>query len=126
MLLDAIVRLLSLFSRLFAILEGEQIASATYTGTLYMYIVEFALKQTGMPLMVQKKEKDEAESLYKQATEAITSGSPIVLEAACDKVTDKKLTIAVSQLVAVQMYEKTGSAGAGGRAPGFFALAEEE
>lgn len=93
---------------------------------LYMYIVEFALKQTGMPLMVQKKEKDEAESLYKQASEAITSGEPIVLEATCDKVTDKKLTIAVSQLVAVQMYEKTGGAGGGGRAPGFFALAEEE
>lgn len=91
-----------------------------------MYIVEFALKQTGMPLMVQKKEKDEAEALYKQATEAIKSGDPVMLEATCDKMTDKKLTIAVSQLVAVQMYEKTGGAGGGGRAPGFFALTEEE
>ena len=91
-----------------------------------MYIVEFALKQTAMPLMVQKKEKDEAESLYKQATEAISAGNPGTLEATCDKVTDKKLTIASGQLVAVQMYEKTGGAGGGGRAPGFFALAEED
>lgn len=91
-----------------------------------MYIVEFALKQTGMPLMVQKKEMAEAESLYSQAVDAIKSGDPVVIEATCDKVTDKRLTIAVSQLVAVQMYEKTGGAGGGGRAPGFFALAEEE
>ena len=89
-----------------------------------MYIVEFALKQTGMPLMVQKKEKDEAESLYKQAKDAINSGRPVMLEATCDQVADKKLTVAVSQLVAVQMYEKTGGAGGGGRAPGFFSLAE--
>ncbi len=91
-----------------------------------MYIVEFALKHTAMPLTVQKKDKDTAEATYKSALSAIASGSPVTLEATCDKVTDKKVAIAVSELAAVQIYEKSGSAGASGRAPGFFALADSE
>lgn len=91
-----------------------------------MYIVEFALKHTAMPLTVQKKDKEAAEATYHSALEAIASGNPVTLEATCDKVTDKKVAIAVSELAAVQIYEKSGSAGTGGRAPGFFALASDE
>ena len=87
-----------------------------------MYIVEFTLKHTAMPLTVQKKDKESAEATYKEGLAALTSGNPIILEVACDKMTDKKIAIAVSELAAVQMYEKSGSAGASGRAPGFFAL----
>lgn len=88
-----------------------------------MYIVELALKHTAMPLTVQKKDKDTAEATYQEVLSAISSGNPVTLELTCDKVTDKKVAIAVSQLAAVQVYEKSGSAGASGRAPGFFALA---
>ena len=91
-----------------------------------MYIVEFALKHTAMPLTVQKKDKDAAEATYKAALDAIASGNPVTFESSCDKVTDKKVAIAVSELAAVQIYEKSGSAGASGRAPGFFALADNE
>ncbi|NJM98541.1 MAG: hypothetical protein HC800_16495 [Phormidesmis sp. RL_2_1] len=91
-----------------------------------MYIVEFTLKHTAMPLTVQKKEQAAAEAAYKAALDAIASGNPVTLEATCDKVTDKKVAIAVSELAAVQIYEKSGSAGASGRAPGFFALAGDE
>ena len=89
-----------------------------------MYIVEFALKNSPMPLTVQKEDKAAAESTYKQALDAMKSGDPVTLEVACDKMTDKKVAVFVKELAAVQMYEKSGSAGAGGRAPGFFALAE--
>ncbi|MGD1897759.1 MAG: hypothetical protein ACFB16_12505 [Phormidesmis sp.] len=89
-----------------------------------MYIVELALKHTAMPLTVQKKDKEAADATYEEVRSAISSGNPVMIEVACDKVTDKKIAIAVSELAAVQVYEKSGSAGASGRAPGFFALAE--
>ncbi|MGB7087221.1 MAG: hypothetical protein WBD47_16795 [Phormidesmis sp.] len=91
-----------------------------------MYIVEFFLKHTAMPLTVQKKDKEAAEASYQVALDAIASGKPVTIEASCDKVTDKKVAIAASELAAVQIYEKSGSAGAAGRAPGFFALAGDE
>ncbi|MGD1867332.1 MAG: hypothetical protein ACFB0D_22515 [Phormidesmis sp.] len=92
-----------------------------------MYIVELALKHTAMPLTVQKTDKEDAEAAYQSVMSAISSGNPVLLELTCDKVTDKKIAIAVSELAAVQVYEKSGAGGAGGgRAPGFFALANEE
>jgi len=92
-----------------------------------MYIVELALKHTAMPLTVQKENKDAAEATYQEVLSAISSGNPVTMELTCDKVTDKKIAIAVSELAAVQVYEKSGAGGAGGgRAPGFFALANEE
>lgn len=92
-----------------------------------MYIVELALKYTAMPLTVQKKDKEAAEAAYKEALSALSSGNPVTLEFTCDKVTDKKIAISVSELAAVQVYEKSGAGGAGGgRAPGFFALAGNE
>ncbi|MBE9063020.1 hypothetical protein [cf. Phormidesmis sp. LEGE 11477] len=90
-----------------------------------MYIVELALKHTALPLTVQKQDKEAAEAAYKEVLSALSSGDPVTLELTCDKVTDKKIAIAVSELAAVQIYEKSGSAGASGRAPGFFALAGE-
>lgn len=90
-----------------------------------MYIVELALKHTALPLTVQKQDKEAAEAAYKEVLSALSSGDPVTLELTCDKVTDKKVAIAVSELAAVQIYEKSGSAGASGRAPGFFALASE-
>lgn len=90
-----------------------------------MYIVEFALKHTPLPLTVQKKEKEAAEATYKQALDAIASGNPVTLEITCDEVADKKVAIAVSELAAVQMYDKSGKGASAGRQPGFFALAGE-
>ncbi len=90
-----------------------------------MYIVELALKHTALPLTVQKTDKDTAETTYQEALAALSSGNPAMLELTCDKVTDKKVAVAASELAAVQVYEKSGSAGASGRAPGFFALAGE-
>ena len=91
-----------------------------------MYIVELALKNSPMPLSVQKEEKAAADAAYSQALDAIKSGNPVMIELSCDKMTDKKVAVAVSELAAVQVYEKSGGGGAGGRAPGFFALAEGE
>lgn len=90
-----------------------------------MHIVEFTLKHTALPLTVQKEDKDAAEATYKEVMAAMKSGNPVTLEVTCDKVTDKKVAVAVSELAAVQIYDKEGQGGAAGRSPGFFALAGE-
>ena len=89
-----------------------------------MYIVELALKNSPMPLSVQKEDKDAADAAYDKALDAIKSGNPVMLELSCDKMTDKKIAVAVSELAAVQVYEKSGSSGTGGRSPGFFSLVD--
>ena len=74
---------------------------------------------------MQKKDEETANATYQEVLSAIASGNPVTLELTCDKVTGKKIAIAVSELAAGQGYEKSGVAGASGRAPGFFALAGE-
>jgi hypothetical protein len=89
-----------------------------------MHIIELTLKNTPMPLSVQRKLPEDAESVYKQILSAITSGSTQVLELTCERQPEKKVAVFSSEVVAVQMYEKSSTA-ASGRAPGFFAFAAE-
>lgn len=89
-----------------------------------MYIIELTLKNTPMPLSVQRKLSEDAEAVYKQILSAITSGSTQVLELTCERQPEKKVAVFSSEVVAVQIYEKSSTA-ASGRAPGFFAVAAE-
>ena len=67
-----------------------------------MYCIELTIKLSPMPLVVQRKEHGDAQRL---------------LELTCEKVEDKKITVLVSEITAVQIYEKT-STGTSKR-PGF-------
>ncbi|MBE9078591.1 hypothetical protein IQ241_15025 [Romeria aff. gracilis LEGE 07310] len=90
-----------------------------------MYILELTLKHTALPLSIQKQTAEAAEAAYGEISKALNSGSPVMVELTCDKQPDKKLAVLVSELAAVQVYEKSGSTTASGKAPGFFALAAE-
>ncbi|MFO8040476.1 MAG: hypothetical protein R6U67_13630 [Sodalinema sp.] len=83
-----------------------------------MFTIDLILKYTPMPLSVQRQDQEGAESLYREISEAMNSGNPKVLEVVCDGKIEKRLKIATSELVAVQMSQK-GPAG-GDRQPGFF------
>ena len=83
-----------------------------------MYCIELALKLSPFPLSVQRKELREAQSLYKDIKSAIESGHPKILEISCEKLENKKIAVLVSEILAVQMYEKTAAA-AGSKRPGF-------
>jgi hypothetical protein len=83
-----------------------------------MYVVELSLKLSPMPIAVQRKELTEAESLYAMVKQALEGMGPRVLELTCEKEADKKVSLLTSELVAVQMYEKSASAGSAKR-PGF-------
>lgn len=89
-----------------------------------MYIIDLALRNTPAMLSVQRKEKDGAEALYQQVTDAIKTGNPVVMELTCDQQVGKKFAVLVSEISAVQLSEKSGSGMGSGRVPGFFAMTE--
>ncbi|MCS5706783.1 hypothetical protein NZK27_11320 [Synechococcus sp. FGCU-3] len=83
-----------------------------------MYVVELSIRLSPMPVAVQRKELNDAEALYNQVKQALDTGSPRVLELTCEKDEDKRISLLSSELVAVQMYEKSAMGG-GGKRPGF-------
>ncbi len=83
-----------------------------------MYVIELALKLSPLPLSVQRKKLSDAQSLYQQVRNCIDKGQPRLLELSCEKVDDKKIAVLVSEVLAVQIYEKTVGAG-GSKRPGF-------
>jgi len=83
-----------------------------------MYVVELSIKLNPMPLAVQRRELADAEALYNQIRGSLESGAPRLLELTCEKEEHKRLTLLSSEIVAVQLYEKS-TTGGGGKRPGF-------
>ncbi len=83
-----------------------------------MYSIEIAIKLSPLPLIVQRKDHEDAKRLYSEIIEVIEKGNKSLLELTCEKVEDKKITVLVSEIIAVQIYEKTSSSGTSKR-PGF-------
>ncbi len=83
-----------------------------------MYVVELSLKLSPMPVAVQRKEQSAAEALYSQVKQAMESGQPRLLEFHCEKEESKRVCLLSSEVVAVQMYEKSATGG-GSKRPGF-------
>ena len=82
-----------------------------------MYCIELTIKLSPMPLVVQRKEHADAQRLYSEVVDSIKKGNQRLLELTCDKVEDKKITVLVSEIIAVQIYEKTNSSTS--KRPGF-------
>ena len=83
-----------------------------------MYVIELALRMSPVPVSVQRKEHGDAEALYQQIRQALEQGQPRMLELTCEKVEGKKVTVLISEVLAVQLYEKTSATG-GSKRPGF-------
>ncbi|NJR51987.1 MAG: hypothetical protein HC780_22880 [Leptolyngbyaceae cyanobacterium CSU_1_3] len=88
-----------------------------------MFIIELTLKNSPVPLSVQRKSAEEADATYKEIAESMRSGGSHLLELTCDRQTEKKLAVLSDNIAAVSVYEKS-SASSSGRTPGFFAMAE--
>ena len=82
-----------------------------------MYCIELTIKLSPMPLIVQRKEHGEAKRIYSDVVESIQKGNQRLLELTCEKVEDKRITVLVSEISAVQIYEKTSSSSS--KRPGF-------
>ncbi len=83
-----------------------------------MYVIELTLKFCPFPLSVQRKKVEDAKSLYKQVCQCMDNRQLRFLELDCEQVEDKKMTVVVEEILAVQMYEKTAATG-GTKRPGF-------
>jgi hypothetical protein len=79
-----------------------------------MYTVEVTLRGTPLSLAVQRKELSDAEKLYLTIVDSIKTTTPSLLELTCEKETDKKIGILVSEITAVQISEKGGGPSKGG------------
>lgn len=89
-----------------------------------MFTIDMTLKNTPFPYSVQRKEESDAIALYNQILEAMRSNNPPILELTCEKQTEKKIAILTSEILAVQLSQKS-SAAAAGRPPGFLMMAGE-
>ena len=76
-----------------------------------MYSLELTIKLSPLPLIVQRKEHGDAKRLYSEVIDTIQKGNQRLLELTCEKVEDKRITVLVSDIRAVQIYEKTSSSG---------------
>ncbi len=83
-----------------------------------MYCIELTIKLNPLPLVVQRKKFEDAQKIYAEVIESMRKSNEKFLELTCEKVEDKKITVVVNEIIAVQIYEKTSSSG-GGKRPGF-------
>ena len=83
-----------------------------------MYSIEITIKLSPLPLIVQRKKHADAKRLYSEIINTIQKGNQRLLELTCEKVEDKQITVLVSEIIAVQIYEKTSNS-VGGKRPGF-------
>tara|TARA_B100000965_G_scaffold258771_1_gene218133 strand:+ start:1699 stop:1956 length:258 start_codon:yes stop_codon:yes gene_type:complete len=83
-----------------------------------VYSIELTIKLSPLPLIVQRKNHEDAKRIYSDVINTIQKGDQRLLELTCEKVEDKKITVLVSEIIAVQIYEKTSSSGSSKR-PGF-------
>ena len=82
-----------------------------------MYCIELTIKLSPLPLIVQRKEHGDAKRLYSEVVDSMQKGNQKLLELTCEKVEDKRITVLVSEITAVQIYEKTSSSTS--KRPGF-------
>ena len=83
-----------------------------------MYCIELSIKLSPIPLLVQRKSHEDAKRLYSQILQTMQKNNERFIELTCEKVEDKKITVLVSEILAVQIYEKTSNSGSSKR-PGF-------
>ena len=83
-----------------------------------MYLIEIALKLSPIPLSVQRKKLVDAKDLYNSLKRTLQTGDPKILEISCEQSKEKKIAVLASEVLAVQIFEKTAGGG-GSRRPGF-------
>ena len=83
-----------------------------------VYVIELTLRMSPIPVSVQRKETSDAEALYQEIRQAIDHGQPRLIDLTCEKVEGKKASLLISEVLAVQLYEKASAAG-GSKRPGF-------
>jgi len=90
-----------------------------------MFTIDIVLQDIPLPISVQRKESEAAESLYQQILQVMRSGSSDLLELTCDKDEDKKVAVKGNFICGISLNKKSGGM-AEGRVPGFFAATADQ
>jgi hypothetical protein len=85
-----------------------------------MFTIDIVLQDIPLPISVQRKESEAADSLYQDLLQTMRSGSSDLVELTCDKDEDKKVALKGNMICAISITKKSGGM-AEGRVPGFFA-----
>ena len=85
-----------------------------------MYTLELTLKYTPFPISIQKKEFEEIQTIFNDIKNAMQdqSNENLVINLQCEKIQSKAIAVMSKEIIAVQIYEKSASAG-GSKRPGF-------
>ena len=85
-----------------------------------MYSLEVSLRYSPFPLSIQKKDFEDVKRIYDEIKSLMneTIDSSNLIELRCDKVQDKLVAVKATEIISVQIYEKSSVAG-GAKKPGF-------
>ncbi len=87
-----------------------------------MYTIDIIVRNTALPVSIDRKEADDAEQVYQQILSAMNSEQLQVLELTCEKQEGKKVAVVSTAIAAVIVSQKSGGSTAG-RSAGFFSTA---
>lgn len=90
-----------------------------------MFTIDLTLKNSSLPLSVQRKDAADAEALYRHLLEAMRSQDSSLVELSCERQPDKKIGVLSDQISAVVVSPQSGPS-TQNRAPGFFAASEAQ
>ena len=84
-----------------------------------MFTLELSLKYSPFPISIQKKEHEDVLRLFEEIKNAMKENADSVLiDLTCDKMNSKSIAVLSSEIIALQIYEKSAIAG-GSKRPGF-------
>ncbi len=84
-----------------------------------MYTIELTLRFSPFPLSIQKKEYETALNVFNDIKHKMNDqNNNNLIELNCEKIKDKAITVLVKEIIAIQIYEKSATAG-GSKRPGF-------
>tara|TARA_B100000212_G_C27215140_1_gene464746 strand:- start:207 stop:473 length:267 start_codon:yes stop_codon:yes gene_type:complete len=84
-----------------------------------MFTLELSLRYSPFPISIQKKEYDDILRTFDQIKNAMRNNEDsILIDLTCDKIKSKSIAVLSSEIISVQIYEKSAIAG-GSKRPGF-------
>tara|TARA_Y100001978_G_C23479365_1_gene330846 strand:+ start:137 stop:403 length:267 start_codon:yes stop_codon:yes gene_type:complete len=84
-----------------------------------MFTLELSLRYSPFPISIQKKKHDDVLSVFDQIKNAMRGNvDSVLIELTCEKMSSKSIAVLSSEIIAVQIYEKSAVAG-GSKRPGF-------
>ena len=89
-----------------------------------MHTINVVVRNTAVPISIEKKEAEAAQKIYQEITAAMTSDQASVIELTCEKQEGKKVAILSTTIAAVVVMESAGANA--NRAAGFFAATGAE